>query len=179
MYIGCFVDDAARDLGAMQPGGASYTFATCRSQCAGSEFLSLQYGGECFCANEYSTAAQYVQVADSLCNMVREPCTSSSHNCGGTWHQAIYQIGTPVTYDSRLTAYWEFGNCGAHGNDHNWGWCGQQAGTCPLTVAVDSSLCASGQANRALWTPRISTATEEALNVDGCSFIYHAQYVCA
>jgi len=94
MYIGCFVDDSDRDLGAMEAGGATYTFASCSLRCAGYAFLSLQYGGECFCANEYSTAAQYVQVADSLCNMVREPCTSSSHNCGGTWHQAIYQIGS-------------------------------------------------------------------------------------
>jgi len=94
MYIGCFVDDPARDLGAMQPGGATYTFATCFAQCAGYEFLSLQYGGECFCANTHSTASQYVQVADSQCSLVREPCSSTSHNCGGTWHQAIYQIGS-------------------------------------------------------------------------------------
>jgi len=86
---------------------------------------------------------------------------------------------TTVTYDSRLTAYWEFGNCGAHGNDHNWDWCGRQAGTCPQTVAVDSSICASGEATRALWTPRVSTATETALTVGTCEFIYHAQYVCA
>jgi len=92
----------------------------------------------------------------------------------------VTTTATPVTYDSRLTAYWEFGSCGAHGNDHNWAWCGQQAGTCPLTVSVDSSLCASGQANRALWTPPITSGSAiEALNVDGCAFIYHAQYVCA
>jgi len=103
MYIGCFVDDGARNLGAMQPGGASYTFATCRTQCAEHVFLSLQYGGECFCADEYSTAAPYVQVDESLCNVEREPCTSSSHNCGGTWHQAIYQIGTPAATTTTTT----------------------------------------------------------------------------
>jgi len=95
-YLGCFVDDAARDLGSMEPGGATYTHATCLTQCQGSQFMSLQYGGECFCADAYATAPQYIQADESQCNVVREPCSSaSSHNCGGTWHQAIYRIAAP------------------------------------------------------------------------------------
>jgi len=92
-YLGCFVDDPARDLGAMEEGGAIYTHATCLARCQGSQFMSLQYGGECFCADAYGTASQYRQADESECNMVRNPCSSdSAHNCGGTWHQAIYQI---------------------------------------------------------------------------------------
>jgi len=52
-YIGCFVDDSERDMGDML--GSSYTFATCRVACGAHTFMSLQYGGECFCANEYGT----------------------------------------------------------------------------------------------------------------------------
>ena len=93
-YLGCFVDDSARDLGAMESGGATYTYATCLARCEGSRFMSLQWGGECFCADAYGTASHYAKVSDSQCNVIREPCTSSgTHNCGGTWHQAIYAIG--------------------------------------------------------------------------------------
>jgi hypothetical protein len=94
-YIGCFVDDGARDLGAMVGGthnAATNTFELCRAACGDSQYMSLQYGGECFCADAYATASQYVRVDDSECNRVVEPCSSNSHNCGGTWRQAIYQI---------------------------------------------------------------------------------------
>ena len=98
-YLGCFVDDAARDLGAMEPGGATYTHATCLARCQGHQFMSLQWGGECYCADAYGTAPQYVQADESDCDKVRNPCSSSSsHNCGGAWHQAIYQISGPLEY---------------------------------------------------------------------------------
>jgi len=140
MYIGCFVDDPARDLGSMQSGGATYTFATCFAQCAGYEFLSLQYGGECFCANEHSTAAQYVQVDDSQCNMVREPCTSSSHNCGGTWHQAIYQIGSVGSEVSLQYGHPSYttdsGLCVSMSHNH-----GDLSGLLPSNAGCDATSC--------------------------------------
>jgi len=114
-YIGCFVDDASRDLGAMEPGGAVYTYATCLARCGDHNFMSLQWGGECFCADAYATQTQYRQVEDSLCNVVREPCTSSStHNCGGTWHQAIYQVGCPHLHNQDVVA----GTFAHYGADH-------------------------------------------------------------
>jgi hypothetical protein len=94
-YIGCFIDDSDRDLGTMvgtHDDASTNTFELCRVACGNSKYMSLQWGGECFCADAYGTASQYTQVADSECNMEREPCTPNSHNCGGTWHQAIYQI---------------------------------------------------------------------------------------
>jgi len=93
-YVGCFVDDPSRDLGAMvgNTGASTNTFATCRSRCGSSIYMSLQYGGECFCADAYGTAPQYVMVDDANCNSNRVPCSEKSHNCGGTWHQAIYAI---------------------------------------------------------------------------------------
>jgi len=100
-YIGCFTDNSDRDLGAMVgvwTNSATNTYELCRAECLsrGNVYMSLQWGGECFCADEYATADAYYQVDDSNCNVVREPCSPNSHNCGGTWHQAIYQIAEPA-----------------------------------------------------------------------------------
>jgi len=76
-------------------------------------------------------------------------------------------------FDSRLSAYWESGNCGVHGNDWNWGWCSNQAGTCPLTVATD--LCLSGEAELAVYE---GTGEANSYTRDGCNYFWHAQYRC-
>jgi len=101
-YVGCFVDDRARDLGQMvgaTQNAATNTFELCRAACGDSRYMSLQYGGECFCADSYGNGDQYVQVDDSECNRVVEPCSSNSHNCGGTWRQAIYEINEPPLHN--------------------------------------------------------------------------------
>jgi len=94
-YIGCFVDDNARDLGNMRGNNVNAntnTFELCRAECGGTTYMALQYGGECFCANSYGNGAQYMQVDNSECGMTNEPCKSNSYSCGGSWRQAIYQI---------------------------------------------------------------------------------------
>lgn len=78
-------------------------------------------------------------------------------------------------YDSRLTAYWERGSCGAHGNDHNWDWCQNQQGACPGVVETD--ICASGFAELAEYHGDSSEASH--VDESGCQFWYLAQYVCA
>lgn len=92
-YIGCFVDDGSRDLGPMLGSATADTdsFDACRAACD-KKYIALQWGGECFCSDTYGNGDQYVQVADSECDHPREPCASTSYNCGGTWRQAIYQI---------------------------------------------------------------------------------------
>merc|ERR1719240_1020936 len=153
---------------------ATNTYELCKAECErrGTQYMSLQWGGECFCADAYSTGDQYYQVDDSECNVVREPCSPNSHNCGGTWRNAIYQIRT--AYDDRLEAYWESGNCGVHGNDWNWGWCGNQAGDCPSSVSTD--YCESGIATLAEYH---GTGAANSYTRDGCNYFWHAQYVCA
>jgi len=101
-FIGCFTDDGARDLGDMVGAGndaATNTFELCRARCGTSRYMSLQYGGECFCADAYGTSDLYYQVDESQCdgnaNNAIEPCHSASYNCGGTWRNAIYQINQP------------------------------------------------------------------------------------
>jgi len=100
-YVGCFIDDNQRDLdfGPTASAGTGYTFATCQTACAGYSFMSLQWGGECFCQNTYGTASQYVSAPDSECSLVREPCSSASHSCGGTWRNAVYQVSGGATMD--------------------------------------------------------------------------------
>jgi Notch-like protein len=101
-FIGCFFDDGARDLGTMvgtTDNPTTNTFELCRAACGDSIYMSLQFGGECFCADAYQTAPQYIEKDISFCDSTNEPCLSTSHNCGGTWHQAIYQINpSPVTH---------------------------------------------------------------------------------
>jgi len=109
-YIGCFVDDGARDLGSMvgnRDNAATNTFELCRAACGDSTYMSLQYGGECFCSNSYGNGPQYVEVDESECNANVQPCASTSYNCGGTWRQAIYQINHITTWE--MIAHHEFG----------------------------------------------------------------------
>merc|ERR1712224_339077 len=53
----------------------------------------------------FPNGAQYVQADDSQCAHEREPCASTSFNCGGTWHQAIYRNrARAATSDGCLTS---------------------------------------------------------------------------
>jgi hypothetical protein len=86
-------------------------------------------------------------------------------------------VVAPVVFDTRLTAYWDAGACGPHGNDHNWGWCGTTAGNCPEEVTVDSSLCSTNTA--VLHTLSGTGACCSSVTIAGCNYAYHAQYVCS
>jgi len=96
LFIGCFVDDGARDLGAMvgtRDNAETNTFELCRAACGDSTYMALQFGGECFCSNSYGNGPQYVQVDEGECNINNYgACAGNAYNCGGTWRQAIYQI---------------------------------------------------------------------------------------
>jgi len=172
-FIGCFVDDGSRDLGTMvgtQADASTNQFELCRARCGSSLFMSLQYGGECFCANAYGTASKYHQVDESECNMQTHPCSSGSYNCGGSWRNAIYQINP---YDTHLQAYWDSGICGAHGEDNNWGWCGNQNFNCQQSV--QTSRCPSGTAVLAYVH---GDGTAASYITAGCEYFYMAQYRC-
>jgi len=69
-----------------------------------------------------------------------------------------------------LLAYWDYGACGPRGDDFDWGCCGGQEGNCPATVSVANSICNSGTANLAY--------KYDDVTIDGCSYIFYAQYVC-
>jgi len=81
--------------------------------------------------------------------------------------------GSTEEFDSRLSAYWESGNCGAEGNDWNWHWCGQRAGNCPTTIST--LICDSGDAELAEYH---GTGEANSYTRDGCNYFWHAQYRC-
>lgn len=87
-YIGCFVDDASRDLG-VNMGRGHWTAETCGQACQEYNYFAYQNGANpngsaCFCGNDYATQAQYVQVSDSECEVDGEMR-------GGIWRNAIYR----------------------------------------------------------------------------------------
>jgi len=85
-YVGCFVDDGARDLqeGPMQYG---YTSVSCNVACREYRFFALQAGGWCVCGNAYSTEDKYAEVVDGQCG---SNCAGDDQLCGGMWRNAVY-----------------------------------------------------------------------------------------
>ena len=138
-YLGCYRDTGARDLGTMQGGqsGPYNTYPLCHAHCAslGKAFMSLQYGGECFCADSYgaqSGSTVFPQIADSECSMTTAAChTGNSRSCGGTWAQAIYSVASvPANY-----AMVHDGHCAS-------GWI-SGSNTLQLTISACSEGCRS------------------------------------
>jgi len=78
-YIGCFKDDRHRDLDVFV--GNGYKAETCSRACEGYLYFALQYHGECFCDNHYSSEAKYEKVDDSQCG---------SDKKGTAWKNAVY-----------------------------------------------------------------------------------------
>ena len=80
-YIGCYADDAHRDLshGPMKYG---YTQATCNVACQAYSYFALQNNGWCCCGNSYSTKPQYSKRPDSECGGAR--------GRGKGWRNSVY-----------------------------------------------------------------------------------------
>ena len=58
----------------------------------------------------------------------------------------IFFILLRLKGDPSLFAYWDNGNCGSYGNDHNWEWCDTNKGG-PCKEQVNTLKCPSGIAN--------------------------------
>jgi hypothetical protein len=92
-FVGCFVDDGNRDFDT-PPGGfanrdaSTNSFAACKAAC-GTQYISLQYGGECFCSDTYP---DYERRPDGECNMNHNGCLDDSFNCGDSWRNAVYYV---------------------------------------------------------------------------------------
>jgi len=86
-FLGCFVDDHARDfaVGNFQYG---FTLRSCREHCNQYTYYALQHNGQCFCGNAFQTQSTYHQVSDSECG---GPCPGDEAGlCGGEWRNAVY-----------------------------------------------------------------------------------------
>ena len=46
-------------------------------------YFSLQYGGQCYCGNEFSTSRNYIKRPDSECG--------GANGVGGFWRNSIYR----------------------------------------------------------------------------------------
>merc|ERR1712226_1226779 len=84
---------------------------------------------------------------------------------------AYYAQYSCVVPDSQLAAYWDYGNCGPHGDNNNWDWCGTWTFSCPATRAVPAELCSSGTA--------ALVDTKMFSRIGGCPYAYYAQYACS
>ena len=113
-YIGCYHDCChGRDLsmvhcaGGLEPAGSRRecgnsipklaTVEDCAKACSGYSYLGLQYGGQCFCGNEYGHSALGGKAAESECNL---PCPGNSTEvCGAFAHNSIYRLPTAPLYE--------------------------------------------------------------------------------
>lgn len=91
---------------------------------------------------------------------------TSDGNCTYAYY-AQYECEVP---DARLAAYWDYGSCGPHGDNHNWDWCGTWRFSCPQVRAVPAELCKSGTA--------VLVGTKYFQKIGGCPYAYYAQYSC-
>jgi len=131
---------------------SAVTFAQAQEICAA--------GGERLCTR--------AEIEDDVC------CgTGCGHNGHLIWFSDDAPPAPPAL-DSRLTAYWETGDCGAHGNDQNWDWCGEEAGDCPNIVHTE--LCPSGAAE--LFTYH-GNGQQGSHRIGNCRYFWHAQYRCS
>lgn len=72
--------------------------------------------------------------------------------------------------DTRLAAYWDNGECGPHGDNHNWEWCDRWSFNCSEAVTVSTEICASGRAGL--------VHKQRFVRVGACTYAYYAQYAC-
>ena len=76
-YVGCYVDDSSRDMGKNYLDNKSYI--ECHQSCA-MNYISIQFGGQCFCSDDYNTKSKYLKVPDAECGGIG--------GNGGTWRNA-------------------------------------------------------------------------------------------
>ncbi len=91
-YIGCYADEATRDLTDEAVSGGSMSVETCLSDCskAGYAYAGVQYGKQCFCGDSYG---KYGTATD--CNMT---CSgNSTETCGGSYANSVYKIAATTT----------------------------------------------------------------------------------
>jgi hypothetical protein len=71
-FLGCYRDNKERDFccGPVQEyrDTTKHTPESCAAECPQFKYFALQFGGECFCDNAFSTpAAEYPKISDAEC----------------------------------------------------------------------------------------------------------------
>jgi hypothetical protein len=95
-YSGCYVDSvASRLLSGKSSSSSSQTYANCASYCDGYQYFGVEYGGECYCADKFSSSATVEQRADSECGMA---CTGApTAKCGDASRITVFKSNTVFT----------------------------------------------------------------------------------
>jgi len=84
-YLGCFKDTRSRDLDLASTNAG--TIESCVALCAnkGLKYAGAQFGGQCFCGNQYGKYGQS-NACDAKCS------GNPNEICGGTYANSIYQV---------------------------------------------------------------------------------------
>lgn len=135
-YVGCYVDDASRDLN-HGPKAQGYTHAQCSSACEGYAYFALQAFGWCFCGDAYATRAQYIKKPDAECSTLAN---------GGHWRNAVFRQPVKAKNKNKKACpagYYVIPNDRCHGNGTccGAGW----SESCGLSCAKDACIAAHGQ----------------------------------
>merc|ERR1712125_148214 len=112
-----------------------------------------------------------VNVSTDICSSGRAVLANTkTFNSVGNCTYAYYAQYECEAPDTRLAAYWDYGSCGPHGDNHNWHWCGTWTFRCPPARAVPTELCVSGTA--------VLVGASYFQKIGGCPYAYYAQYAC-
>lgn len=101
-YVGCYRDQAARDLAGANLESSDMTPSRCQAFCLerGFGFAATQYGSQCYCGSSFG---KYGQIADSECNM---GCPGNSQEkCGGRWANSVYKLNGSVAQTLAAPSY--------------------------------------------------------------------------
>ncbi|KAL2075302.1 hypothetical protein VTL71DRAFT_245 [Oculimacula yallundae] len=87
-YLGCFTEgEGVRALGAASFPSDTNTVESCVAACAGYKYAGMEYGRECWCANEFGAGS--VQVPNAECSMT---CAGDVYAyCGAGNRLQVYQ----------------------------------------------------------------------------------------
>lgn len=86
-FLGCFKDDAARDVFGTQVNTNSSSVADCRVKCASFKYFAIQNNDDCHCS---AAPPSYEKLADSDCAICASDGTFNTQRCGGAYRNAVY-----------------------------------------------------------------------------------------
>ncbi|XP_062568021.1 uncharacterized protein LOC134230272 isoform X2 [Saccostrea cucullata] len=98
-YLGCFQDQPNRTLsGINRMGDYKLTVERCRDFCTDYQFYGVEFGGQCFCGNFFTS---FIKTPENECNMKCKGDTRQT--CGGANRINIY---SNLDYETEITTNW-------------------------------------------------------------------------
>ncbi|XP_061186993.1 uncharacterized protein LOC133195144 [Saccostrea echinata] len=97
-YLGCFQDQPKRTLSGNFTHSFYLTVEFCRTYCTDYQFYGVEYGGECFCGNFFTS---FIRKPEGECNMTCH--WDNSQICGGGNRINIY---SNLNYETEIKTNW-------------------------------------------------------------------------